>query len=472
MPDDSPRHQRRAAAARARAAQQTPAHARSRRTPILVACAVFVVVGVVVSVFLVTRPASAPSAVPAVPPAAAPGAGNVTPIALPTFGADAPTNPLDSGTPDIGTPTPGAAGPTAVVVTNSPWQVLVARGAVPDLQSPSGVAVDADGNVYVVDFVGDFVQKFSPGGQPLIRFGQKGNAPGQFAGPSDVAVDSQNNIYIADTNNQRIQKLSPTGQPIGMWGSGGDGAGQFWLPSGVAVDEQGKIYVADRSNHRIQVLSASGAPLNQWGSRGPAPGQFWAPSDVAVDQKGQIYVADSTNQRLQVLSGTGQPVAVWGWEGVDPGQYRAADEPGCRLEWQRVRGGFAQQSNPEAVAERRPAGSVGHRRGHQHAAPITRARHVLFARRDCGRSSGRHLRCRHAQPAHPETGALNSPSCSPAAYARSVGCARGGCWGRLRRVPAAYAQSVDCAPMKRPRRSTAPFWLIRWVDAVRPAQAS
>jgi DNA-binding beta-propeller fold protein YncE len=251
----------------------------------------------------------------------APTAADVTPVALPTFGADAPQNVLDSSAPEILTPTPGAAGPTPVVVTTGNWQVLVAHSAVPELSSPSGVAVDADGNLYVVDFEGDFVQKLSPSGQPVARFGQKGNAPGQFAGPTNLALDSQGNVYVADTNNQRIQKLSPTGQPLAQWGQGGDGPGQFWLPSGVAVDDQGRVYVADRGNHRIQVLSPSGQPLAQWGTRGPAPGQFWAPSDVALDQKGQVYVADSSNQRIQVLSPSGTPLAQWGWEGLDPGTF-------------------------------------------------------------------------------------------------------------------------------------------------------
>jgi sugar lactone lactonase YvrE len=255
-------------------------------------------------------------------PTATTTTAGVTPVALPDFGQVAENTAADaSSQPDLATPTPGVAGPTAVVVTNSPWQVLIARNAVPELQSPSGVAVDGEGNLYVVDFGANFVQKFSPGGQPLARFGQKGSAPGQFAGPMDVAVDVSGNVYVADTNNQRVQKLSPTGQPLASWGSGGDGPGQFWLPSGVAVDDQGKIYVADRGNHRIQVLSATGQPLSQWGSRGPAPGQFWSPSDVAVDAKGQIYVADSSNQRVQVLSPTGEPLAQWGWQGVDPGQF-------------------------------------------------------------------------------------------------------------------------------------------------------
>ena len=314
MPPTDRRHQRRAARARVtETSRPRPALRLPDNTAVRAAAAAGLVLVVAAATWLA---ASRPSAAPALPA----GAG-VTPVALPTFGADAPQNVLESTAPEILTPTPGVAGPTAVVLTQSPWQVLVPHSVTPDLTSPSGVAVDGDGNLYVVDFEANFVQKYSPDGQPLIRFGQKGSGPGQFAGPSNLALDAQGNLYIADTNNQRIQKLSPTGQALASFGQGGDAPGQFWLPSGVAVDDQGRIYVADRGNHRIQVLSPSGQPLAQWGTRGPAPGQFWAPADVALDARGQVYVADSSNQRIQVLSATGAPVAQIGWEGVDPGQF-------------------------------------------------------------------------------------------------------------------------------------------------------
>jgi len=75
------------------------------------------------------------------------------------------------------------------------------------MTSPSGVAVDPDGSLWVADFEGDFVQRFSPVGQPLNRFGQKGTASGQFAGPSGLSIDAQGNLYVADARNARTQKL-------------------------------------------------------------------------------------------------------------------------------------------------------------------------------------------------------------------------------------------------------------------------
>ncbi|HEY0584386.1 MAG TPA: hypothetical protein VGE94_19535, partial [Chloroflexota bacterium] len=88
------------------------------------------------------------------PGAAANATPSSTQVSLPDFGQVAAEAAADAPPPEIGTPTPGVAGPTAVVVTNSPWQVLVNRGVVADLQAPSGIAVDGEGNLYVVDFGG------------------------------------------------------------------------------------------------------------------------------------------------------------------------------------------------------------------------------------------------------------------------------------------------------------------------------
>jgi len=93
--------------------------------------------------------------------------------------------------------------------------------------------------------------------------------PGQFASPTGVAVDGQGNVYIVDSGNNRIQKLSPAGEPLAQWGTLVSDPGQFNGPQGVAVDSQGNVYVADNPptpNRPIQKLSPSGEPLAQLGT--------------------------------------------------------------------------------------------------------------------------------------------------------------------------------------------------------------
>ena len=170
MPEPSRRHQRRAEIARARAGARgkssgdARAHPRGRpggsgdrqrRLVIKIASLGVIAVAAGVAWFtLGPTLQSAPTPAANVPPGA-----SVTAVALPTFGADVVANELVAP-PGLATPTAGIAGPTAVVVTNSPWQIVVARGAVRDLTSPSSVAVDGEGNLYVVDFEANFVQKF------------------------------------------------------------------------------------------------------------------------------------------------------------------------------------------------------------------------------------------------------------------------------------------------------------------------
>ena len=149
-------------------------------------------------------------------------------------------------------------------------------------------------------------QASAPGGGWVVLAGGH-TAPGQFKSPSGVAVDGAGNLYVADSGNHRIQKLSPTGEPLAQWGTEGSAAGQFFQPGGVAVDSDGNIYVADGSlfggpNSRIQQLSANGEPMAEWGTRGSAPGQFRAPQGIAVDGVGNIFVADTLNDRIQKLT--------------------------------------------------------------------------------------------------------------------------------------------------------------------------
>jgi tripartite motif-containing protein 71 len=77
-------------------------------------------------------------------------------------------------------------------------------------------------------------------------------------GPEGVAVDSQGNVFVVDNNNERIQKFTSSGSFITKWGSQGFGNGQFESAEGVAVDSQGNVFVADTDNERIQKTQTLG----------------------------------------------------------------------------------------------------------------------------------------------------------------------------------------------------------------------
>jgi len=125
---------------------------------------------------------------------------------------------------------------------------------------PAGIAVAADGNIYVTDSYNCSIQKFNSSGNFLAQWGTSGSGPGQFSSPSGVAVDSDKNVYSADSGNHRIQKFDHNGNFLTQWGTFGTANGQFSLPVSLAVDTSANVYVADYYNHRIQKFRLAVAP--------------------------------------------------------------------------------------------------------------------------------------------------------------------------------------------------------------------
>ncbi len=187
--------------------------------------------------------------------------------------------------------------------------------------TPVDLAVDNDGNVYVVDEGNCRIQKFDSNGNFITAWGQLGNRDGEFWFPQGVAVDSQSYVYVADTQNHRIQKFDSNGSFITEWGSRGSGEGQFLSPHGIALDSRGYVYVADSGNDRIQKFDANGNFIAKWGSRGSGEGQFWSPCGIALDSQGYVYVVDLGNYRIQKFDSNGNFITKWGSEGSGEGQF-------------------------------------------------------------------------------------------------------------------------------------------------------
>lgn len=135
--------------------------------------------------------------------------------------------------------------------------------------SPRSVAVDGAGNVYVADTGNHCIRLISPDGQVSTLAGAKepGYIDGQgnearFNFPSGIAVDADGNLYVADTANHSIRKIMSDGEVTTLAGNGEpgnvDGPGadaRFRAPEGITIDDKGNVYVADTGNHRVRKIT-------------------------------------------------------------------------------------------------------------------------------------------------------------------------------------------------------------------------
>jgi tripartite motif-containing protein 71 len=190
--------------------------------------------------------------------------------------------------------------------------------------TPSQIAFDSTGNVYVSDRGNYRFQKFNSSGGYLAQWGSNGTGDGQFISPDGIAVDSSNNVYVGDQGTHRIQKFTSSGTLLGWWGldnigstgwhapgSGRTGVsgsldGQLYRPGNLAVHSSGNIYVGDSSNNRLQEFTSGGIFSAKFGTAGAGNGQFSNPFGIAINNStGYIYIADEANHRIQIIRRVG-----------------------------------------------------------------------------------------------------------------------------------------------------------------------
>jgi YD repeat-containing protein len=195
------------------------------------------------------------------------------------------------------------------------------------LYSPGDVAVDAQGDVWVVDKGANRIQKFGPGGEFLAKFGTWGSGNGQFNRPTAIAIASNGDLLITDAGNSRVQRFSSTGAFISAFGSKGFGPGQFAGagPEGIAIDAEDHVWVSDTYAGRLQEFSATGEFLRTVGSYGSGDGEIGEPTGIDFDAGGNVWVADWENSRIEVFDSEGQFLDQFGSRGTGDGQFKGPD---------------------------------------------------------------------------------------------------------------------------------------------------
>jgi len=214
-------------------------------------------------------------------------------------------------------------------------------GAAARFTFPYGLATDAGGNVYVTDSLNYTIRKVTPAGVVTTLAGTaraSGSEDGtggvaRFNNPTGLAIDASGNVYVADSNNHTIRKITPAGVVTTLAGTAGvsggeDGAGaaaRFSSPAGLATDASGNVYVADFGNHTIRKITPAGVVTTLAGkasTRGNdngngAAARFNSPRGVATDASGAVYVADTYNYTIRKITPAGEVSTLAGTAGLN-----------------------------------------------------------------------------------------------------------------------------------------------------------
>jgi serine/threonine-protein kinase len=192
----------------------------------------------------------------------------------------------------------------------------------------NGIAIDADGNIFVSSF-NDEIFKIAASDPSLATVFAGSSIPATFRNPMGMAIDQSGNLYVADRDNHAIRKISPIGIVTTVAGTGvaghadgSTGTATFNHPAGVTVDASGNLYVADSDNELIRKIStASGVVTTVAGSALisgnddgiGAAARFDTPQGLTMDKDGNIIVADTGNHSIRKVTPLGVVTTLAGY---------------------------------------------------------------------------------------------------------------------------------------------------------------
>ena len=159
---------------------------------------------------------------------------------------------------------------------------------------PGDVLLAGDGSLYVADYFGANVYRYSASGAPLGLFVSTGLQRVDF-----MAFDAAGNLYVTDWATGVVRRISPTGVDLGNFITGVSGV------EGIAFDASGTLYAANRLTNTIEKYSASGADLGTFASTG-----LDTPYGLTFDSQGNLYVANFGDGDIRKFSSSGEDLGI------------------------------------------------------------------------------------------------------------------------------------------------------------------
>ena len=206
---------------------------------------------------------------------------------------------------------------------------------------PAAIVADSTGNLFVADSQNHAIRRISTNGLVTTLAGELGlagsrdetGAQARFDSPCGITLDKNGNLFVSDTGNHTIRQITPAGVVTTLAGLAGQSgltdatgsAARFNSPLGIAISTNGTIYVADCGNHLIRAISPggsvttlAGSPEN-WGSANGsgADARFNGPVGLVLDNEGNLFVADSNNHTIRRITPDGTASTWAGVPGVD-----------------------------------------------------------------------------------------------------------------------------------------------------------